>query len=277
LESAIISRVVVSTDCKEIQKISEEHGAEAPFLRPSSISCDYSIDIECFQHYLSWLKFAKQEIPDILVHLRPTYPERTVKLLNRCLHTFLKNKNEYSSLRTVVPVEKTPFKMYVIENNVLVPLFPKFKDIIEPYHQVRQKLPQCYVHNGCIDIINTDSIRRGEMAGNKIYPFLMKKEDVLDIDTEEDWTRSIRQGEKKNSPSRKQERNEFRLTEDWESDSGSESPQGLINEKPPGSKTSPPINIPRKEEREKRNKEEIEFEEMVRVGSYPLRKKFGSI
>ena len=32
-------------------------------------------------------------------------------------------RNEYDSLRTVIPFEKSPYKMYKIENNNLKPLF----------------------------------------------------------------------------------------------------------------------------------------------------------
>jgi len=187
-----ISRVVVSTDCKEIQEVAVSNGAEAPFLRPSEISADNSLDIECFRHYLSWLRFAKQERPDVIVHLRPTYPERSSSLLSRCLQKFLSIRHVYTSLRTVIPVEKTPMKMYVIENKFLKPLFPTYKDIEEPYNSVRQLLPNCFLHNGCIDIVNTDTIEKGSMTGDKIYPYLMRREEKHDIDTEDDWQSSLR-------------------------------------------------------------------------------------
>ncbi len=196
-KSSFISKVVVSTDDKEIQEIAIKHGAESPFLRPISISGDYATDFECFHHYISWLTFSKKKIPDVIVHLRPTYPERDIHILNKVISTFLKYRGEYDSLRTVIPSEKTPFKMYFIENNTLEPLFKEFRDMKEPYNQVRQILPKCYQHNGCIDIVNVKTITElRSMTGDKIYPYIMRLDDKHDIDTHADWKNSIKFGKK---------------------------------------------------------------------------------
>jgi CMP-N,N'-diacetyllegionaminic acid synthase len=189
-------KIIVSTDCPEIKKIALEYGAEVPFLRPSNISGDFSTDLEVFQHYLFWLEFAKEEKPDILLHLRPTYPERNISFINKCVNLFLENINQYDSLRTVVPIKKSPFKMYTLENKELKPLFPKYKyensnqnkELKEPYNQVRQILPQCYLHNGCFDIVKRKIIENNSMSGNHILPVIMK--DNFDIDSEEDWKKS---------------------------------------------------------------------------------------
>ena len=188
----LISRVVVSTDCDKIQKIAITHGADAPFLRPLDISDDLSSDLECFQHYLKWLTDSKQILPDIIVHLRPTYPERNEKILNVTLIKFLSNCNEYTSLRTVIPIEKSLFKMYTINTNKLNPVFLKFNNIIEPHNQARQLLPQTYLHNGCIDIINRTTIENNSMTGNNIYPYIMSHCENFDIDSEEDWKNSLK-------------------------------------------------------------------------------------
>jgi N-acylneuraminate cytidylyltransferase len=191
----MISKVVVSTDCTKIQKIAIENGADAPFLRPSNISGDLSSDLECFQHYLKWLTDTKQILPDVIVHLRPTYPERNKNILYNCLSTFLKVKETYTSLRTVVPIDKSLFKMYTIKSKQLKPNYLEFDNIKEPYNQARQLLPQTYLHNGCIDIINRSTIENNSMTGDKIYPFIMSKEEIFDIDTPEDLIHSLRENQ----------------------------------------------------------------------------------
>lgn len=189
LKSRHIDRVIVSTDSDEIRKIAIENGAEAPFLRPELISGDYSLDIECFQHYLDWLKYVRGKKPDILVHLRPTYPERDVDFLDKCIRRFLNKYLEYDSLRTVIKMEKSPFKMYTITKNKLNPLFTEYKDMKEPYNSVRQLLPDCYLHNGCIDIVKSKIVEKGSMTGENILPVIM--DEMFDIDTEDDWEKSI--------------------------------------------------------------------------------------
>ena len=71
-------RIIVSTDSTEYQKIAIKHGAEAPFLRPKSISGDLSTDYECIKHCVNWLKVNENYNPNIILQLRPTQPCRKV-------------------------------------------------------------------------------------------------------------------------------------------------------------------------------------------------------
>lgn len=182
-------RIIVSTDSEEYSKIAKEAGAEVPFLRPSEISEDLSTDLECFQHALKFLNETEKYIPEIVLHLRPTYPTRCVKDIDDCIEVFIKNiENGYTSLRTVVPIEKSPFKMYTISDSILKPLFTEDSGILEPYNMPRQILPQAFLHNGCIDIVLTKTVLEGSsVSGSKIYPYLMSESEVKDIDTEKDF------------------------------------------------------------------------------------------
>ena len=75
-------------------------------------------------------------------------------------------------------------------NNKLIPLFNEFKDIKEPYNQCRQILPECYLHNGYIDILKIETLKNGSISGKNIYPYLMNKNEDIDIDTIEDWKKA---------------------------------------------------------------------------------------
>ena len=189
--SSYITDIVVSTDSNEYKKIAEDNGANCPFLRPSEISSDLSTDYEFIKHYVEWMqKNDNENIPDLIVQLRPTYPNRTIFDLNKCIQIMIENE-EYSSLRTVIPYEKSPYKMYVTENNVLKPLFEEVNGLNEPYNRCRQDLPTTYLHNGCIDVIRTSSfIKYDSITGPKIYAYIMDKKEVNDIDSLEDWGKS---------------------------------------------------------------------------------------
>lgn len=180
-------KIVVSTDSKEYADIAMKSGAEAPFLRPSEISGDLSTDYECMKHSVEWLKQNQQYCPDIVLQLRPTSPLRKVEDINNAIGLFLENRENYDSLRSVIEFEKSPYKMYTLTENTLVPLFKKVDDIDEPYNKCRQILPKCYLHNGYIDIFNTSILETGTISGEKIYPYVMDKEDTLDIDEAKDW------------------------------------------------------------------------------------------
>jgi CMP-N,N'-diacetyllegionaminic acid synthase len=185
-------RIIVSTDSEEYSKIAKDAGAEVPFLRPPEISEDLSTDLECFQHALQYLKKVENYSPDILLHLRPTYPTRSVKDIDICIEVFInQTKNGYTSLRTVVPIEKSPFKMYTISYTVLEPLFTQVSGILEPYNMPRQILPQAFLHNGCIDVVLTKTVLEGSVTGSKIYPYVMNESEVKDIDTEKDFQEAL--------------------------------------------------------------------------------------
>jgi CMP-N-acetylneuraminic acid synthetase len=184
------TRVVVSTDSRDYAQLALQAGAEVPFLRPPELAGDLSTDLEVFAHALDWFRRNEQYCPDLILHLRPTYPNRTVELINKALDRFLALGKECTSLRTVVEVTKTPFKMYTVEDGRLIPLFSHYKGIQEPYNACRQRLPQCYLHNGCVDIFWSDLISQGTVTGDRIYPYIMDSSESNDIDSQQDWDRS---------------------------------------------------------------------------------------
>ena len=188
LDCKVVNRVIVSTDNENIKRVAEECGADVPFLRPKEISGDLSTDYEFIKHCLDYLKENGEDEPDIIVQLRPTYPTRKLDILNETLDIFIKNLDNYDSLRTVYEMEKSPYKMYNIEDGELKPLFKEVKGIKEPYNQCRQVLPKTYIHNGYIDLIKTEIVeKKFSITGDRIYPYLMSKEEYHDIDTEKDW------------------------------------------------------------------------------------------
>lgn len=180
-------RIIVSTDSEEYAEIAINYGAETPFIRPKEISGDLSTDYEFIGHALNYLKQTENYIPDIVLQLRPTQPCRKVSTIDECLDIFISNMDNYDSLRTVVPFEKSPFKMYTILNNNLKPLFNKVNEIDEPFNQCRQVLPQSYLHNGYIDIFKASIVNYGTISGNNIYPYVMDINDTIDIDYMDDW------------------------------------------------------------------------------------------
>ncbi len=184
-------KIVVSTDSKKYSEMARKLGAEVPFIRPSNISGDLSLDLDFIKHCLGYLQKHEKYVPDIILHLRPTQPCRKVSDIDKCLSLFIKNRSNYDSLRTVIPFTKSPFKMYTINKETLIPLFDKVNNIKEPYNQCRQMLPQCYLHNGYIDIFNYDIISKCTISGTKIFPYVMEEEDNIDIDSLKDFDHAL--------------------------------------------------------------------------------------
>lgn len=186
LKSPYIDEVFVSTDSEKYAEIARSFGAKVPFLRPHEISEDDSTDFEAFDHFISFLTHNKCKIPDILVHLRPTYPKRKMDDLNEAIQLFLKYFDEADSLRSVIKAPQTPYKMWKKDKKYLRPLM-QLPSTKEPYNLPRQKLPVIYFQNACIDIVKTKTIiNKKSMTGDKILMFEMDKNEINDIDNLKD-------------------------------------------------------------------------------------------
>lgn len=181
VNSKYIDKTFVSTDSEKYKNIAIKYGAVVPFLRPSEISQDLSTDYEAFEHFINFLQENDEKIPDIIVHLRTTYPTRKVKEIDKAIKIFI-DKDDIDSLRSVVEAPQTPYKMWKLNANSLVPLL-NLQDIDEPYNQPRQNLPTVYWQNACIDIVKTSTIvNKKSITGDNIYPYIMSKDEVHDID-----------------------------------------------------------------------------------------------
>ena len=112
-----INKIIVSTDDKEIGKISKNNGAEVPFLRPKQISKDTSSIIEVIKHALKFLQENQSYVPDIIILLQPTSPLRTSQLITKTINTLKKSKA--TSVITVSKITKHPYAAYWLKNDQL--------------------------------------------------------------------------------------------------------------------------------------------------------------
>ena len=180
-KSKLINRVIVSSDSKKIINIAKKFGAEAPFIRPKELSKDNSKDYGLFLHCLNWLKKNENYIPDLIIHLRPTYPIRSARVVDKAIKFALRSR-KYDSIRSVCEPVQNPYKMWRInKNNFLIPMLGNFKK--ELYNSPRQILQKTYWQNAYLDIIKYNTIKeKKSMTGKKIIPFILPPNDLFDID-----------------------------------------------------------------------------------------------
>ncbi len=178
LGSTRICRTIVSTDDLEIGRVAREHGAEVPFRRPAEHATDDATDLQVFRHALGWLA-AEGYHPDLVVHLRPTQPVRSVEVVDRAIAE-LERHPEADSLRSVELAEQTPYKMYRLEAGMLRPAL-ELPGLPEAHNMPRQKLPLVYKGNGYVDVFRPRVIEQGSMSGHTILPFVID-EPVPDLD-----------------------------------------------------------------------------------------------
>ena len=179
LQSDVITRVIVSTDDQEIADAALKYGAEVPFIRPSELAQDDTLDFPVFEHALNWLEDNQDYSPDAVVHLRPTTPLRSRKMVDDAVKLLLENEDA-DSVRGVIPSGRNPYKMWKFKNGKTISPIIDFEDVKEPYNAPRQALPDTYWHSGQIDVIRPKTIiEKRSMTGDKILG--IELDDALDI------------------------------------------------------------------------------------------------
>ena len=170
-----INKIIVSTDDKEIEKISKNNGAEVPFLRPKQISKDTSSIIEVIKHALKFLQENQSYVPDIIILLQPTSPLRTSQLITKTINTLKKSKA--TSVITVSKITKHPYASYWLKNDFLKPFEKNFTK-----YSRRQEFPDLFFPTGAVYTFWYDTLKKfNSLHGPKIKPIVVHDEDI-DID-----------------------------------------------------------------------------------------------
>lgn len=185
LDSARVTRTIVSTDDEEIAEVARHWGAEVPFQRPLELAEDHVLDQPVFEHALQWLDTTEGYRPDIVVHLRPTAPYRRPGWIDAAVD-LLAAHPEADSVRSVSAVTQHPYRVFrIADDGFLSPVMGHEHPV--PYLLRRQELPPMYYYNCVIDVTRPATIfEQGSMTGRRIRPYLMDADDALDIDTPRD-------------------------------------------------------------------------------------------
>lgn len=180
LGSGLFQRVIVSTDSEEIAEVSRSHGAETPFVRPSSLADDFTTTADVVLHALDWL--ASHESP--VIHaccLYATAPFVQTRFLREGLNIL-----EGTGAASVFTVTTYPAPIYRAlrqeADGRLAMVWPEYEmtrsnDLPATFHDAGQ----FYWLDAC-----------RFMAEKRIYsadsrPVVLPRFLVQDIDTPEDW------------------------------------------------------------------------------------------
>jgi len=177
IEAAIasnIDRVVVTTDCQQIAKVSKKYGAEV-IKRSAYLSCDTTPTLPVIQDAVKKFQFEC----DAVVTLQPTSPLRTCKHINEALDLFKSNEDADSLVSVVsVPHNFMPNKQMILNGDYLIG---------SSHPKRRQELDMVYARNGAAIYITKTINLDHYIFGGLIVPFYMSKLVSFDIDDLEDW------------------------------------------------------------------------------------------
>lgn len=121
LASELVTRLIISTDDNEIAEVARVYGAEVPFMRPDELATDDAQDFPLFEHALTWLKSNENYVPQIIVQLRPTSPLRPKGSIDTAVK-LLSEDSQADCVRTVIPSQQNPYKMWRADKKYLNPL-----------------------------------------------------------------------------------------------------------------------------------------------------------
>ena len=143
---------------------------------------DHVLDWPVFEHALTFLKREEGFQPHIVVHLRPTVPYRKTEWIDEAVSLLLSNPRA-DSVRSVSKPREHPYRIFKINSQGFLDPIMKNKHP-SPYLIRRQEWPDMYFYNCVIDVTRPETIlEKKSMTGDRILPYIMNSEDVIDIDT----------------------------------------------------------------------------------------------
>lgn len=175
-----ISRVIISTDDKEISKISMDYGAECPFDRPKYLASDDAKSIDVYKYTLDKLEQLEglSKIEEFIV-LQPTSPLRSSADIDNAIRYF--REKDADSVVSYCQ-ENHPIKWHKFLNED-----GKFENIFEDDLNNRQVNRPTYYPNGAIYVFKRDIINSGVYYTDRSFAYIMDRIRSIDIDDIDDF------------------------------------------------------------------------------------------
>lgn len=180
--SAINSRldkIILTTDCSDCINFAKKYPSiEIPFVRPPELCTADIKSLDVVKHCLNHYK--NINLPDYIVILQPTSPQRTNKDINYLLDYVDTHKN-LNGLSTFSINNSQTNKSYYINNNI--------------FHKVDDNESKLYTENGILFILKTSLLLddsnintkvNGSLPYNNIKLLPYPERLIIDIDTKED-------------------------------------------------------------------------------------------
>lgn len=185
LKCDFLTRILLSTDDREIAEVGKGYGIEVPFLRPAELAKDDTPSIDVALHAINWLKRSDNWIPDIIVLLQPTSPLRRSEHIDEAIDLFMQSNSDTVVSVVKVPHRFSPYNILSLKDNILHEFW---KESVTFDRFRRQELPVLYARNGPAVLITRVSVLKEQRSfyGDRVTPYFMSEQDSVDIDTLED-------------------------------------------------------------------------------------------
>ena len=181
LKSKYITDLVVSTDDQEIAHISEEYGAQVPFMRSDELSTDMAQSYPVIIHALEFMEKKRGFEYDFHVMLQPTSPFRKANHVDEALSMLIETgADTVVSICSVGAYHPLRMKKLVGKEKYLVNYIDQGLENMKP----RQVLPDVYIRNGALYMSTRDSLYRDKaLVGADCRGYIMDDTASINIDS----------------------------------------------------------------------------------------------
>ena len=172
-----VGEVYVSSDSDKILEVGEEYGAVS-ISRPEEISGDSASSESGWSHALKIIESESGKVDWVLAP-QVTSPIRNSSDISKAIK--VAETGIFDSIFSVMEIED--FFMWEIEP----PEGPKSINYDYKHRQMRQQIKKRFIENGSFYLFKTNILREEvNRLGGKIYPFIMEKHKMFQIDNYED-------------------------------------------------------------------------------------------
>ena len=180
-KSKLFTEILLTTDDKELIKLSKKYSILAPWVRPKKISGDFSPSYNAVIHAYDWYEKNYEKVDGVFI-LQPTSPFRTIKTLKEMIKIFKKSKKK--SVINVSKCNEHPEWMLRLKNKKILPYISK-----KNFPTRSQSLTKLYKINGLGYLINpSDLIKEKTLIPKNAIPCINKsKIESIDIDDMQDY------------------------------------------------------------------------------------------
>ncbi len=180
--SAVVDRVVLSTDSERVAEAGRRAGLEVPFIRPSELAQDDTPMLPVIDHAVEFLAQRGWDA-EMVVLLQPTSPLRTAAHIRTAVQEL--RDSGADSVVTVVELPRHVSPDYVmrIDDGRLVPFLPDGERITR-----RQDARPAFVRDGTVYAFWTRTLRETRsIYGQNCRPLVLPARESITIDTQNDW------------------------------------------------------------------------------------------
>ena len=178
LKAGKITRLVCSTEDKEIASVASVFGCEVPFTRPEELATDKARTADVILHAVDFFEKNGERF-DAVMCLQPTTPLRTAEDIDGAIELY--EKKSAKSLVSVCEVSESPFWMYKIDRD------GRLEKLIDSEFSgmSRQGHPKVYIPNGAIYLIDVGSFKKSRTFYEPApVAYVMDRKNSVDIDYE---------------------------------------------------------------------------------------------